>query len=99
VTVRTRKKKNETVLTVSGDLVFQEVPDLLAAYRKLNEAASVEISFAEIGEIDLPGLQLLYAIRSDREETGQMLRFSGDQALERISRMAEFAGLPQLQQE
>jgi ABC-type transporter Mla MlaB component len=99
VTVRTRKKKDETVLTISGDLVFQEVPDLLKAYRKLEDAPSVEIRFAEIGEIDLPGLQLLYAIRSDRDETGRALRFSGDQVLERIARMAEFAGLPQLQQE
>ncbi|MFW5643370.1 MAG: STAS domain-containing protein [Alkalispirochaeta sp.] len=87
------------MLTVSGDLVFQEVQDLLEAYRKLNNPSSIEISLAEIGEIDLPGLQLLYAIRNDRNETGHALRFTGEQALERISRMAEFAGLPQLEQE
>lgn len=97
--IKTRKLKTKTVLNLSGNLTFDHVGTVLAAVQKHTAAEQLEIAFSALGELDVAGLQLLYAVQGDRSGPDRTVTFSGDAALDRLKRMAEFSGLPPLEQE
>jgi ABC-type transporter Mla MlaB component len=98
VKIRTRKLKTKTVLTLTGDLTFDHVGTVLTAVQKHATTAELEIALSELGELDVAGLQLLYAVQGDRAGADRSVTFTGEAALERLQRMAEFAGLPSVEQ-
>lgn len=83
-------------MSLRGDLTLDTVPALLEATRSLPSGDEIEVHFEMLREIDLAGLQFLYALQNDRSESGGTVVFSGSQAMERLGKMADFAGLPQL---
>lgn len=94
--ISSRVETGRTVVSLRGDLTLETVPELLEKARSISRTGEIEVHFESLGEIDLAGLQFLYALRNDRSESGGAVVFSGDQAVERLGRMADFAGLPQL---
>lgn len=97
--IKTRKLKTKTVLDLSGDLTFDHVGTVVTAVKKHAADAKLEVNFTELGELDVAGLQLLYAVQGDRTGDDRSVTFSGEAALDRLNRMVEFTGLPPLVQE
>lgn len=95
----TQVDSDRTVITLAGDLTFDTVAAVLKEVKKADGTLDLELRFDSLGELDLAGLQCLYAIQFDRAEAGKTLLLSGDDAIGRLERMAEFAGLPQLRQD
>lgn len=92
--ITTSRDGGTTRLSISGDLTFETANDVGAALKAVPVTDNVELRFEHLGALDLSGLQLLYAARLQRDEAGHTLTLSGDEAVARIARMAEFAGLP-----
>jgi ABC-type transporter Mla MlaB component len=97
VKIERNLQADTTVLTLSGDLTFETVGPVRSAYLEAADDPTVEINFSDLQNIDLAGLQVLYSIQKDRKGTGKTLEFSGDKGLQRLGRMAEFAGFPPLE--
>ena len=97
--VNIRKSGDITTVAISGDLTFSTVGEFVGRVKKHKNVGAMEIAIEELGELDLAGLQALYALRKTRMNSEKTLRFSGEDALQRIDRMTEFAGLPQLREE
>jgi ABC-type transporter Mla MlaB component len=96
VEISSHVQSGRTVVSLRGDLTLETIPELIEKARSFPRSDEIEIHFESLAEIDLAGLQFLYALRNARSESGGAVVFSGDQAVERLGRMADFAGLPQL---
>ncbi len=94
--IKKDQRPDNTVLKIGGDLTFETIGEFRSAYLDVAGVPNLEIFFSDLQNIDLAGLQILYSIQKDRESTAGGLRFSGEKGLQRLGRMAEFAGIPPL---
>jgi ABC-type transporter Mla MlaB component len=84
------KKSGKKKVRIEGDLTLEEVAEVhrMLLEAKLPEDATVDLS--GVNRFDLPGLQLLYALK------GEKRRFEFGENAPRFGRMARFAGFTPL---
>jgi anti-anti-sigma regulatory factor len=89
VNIETISTEVPTRVRLNGDLAFstiREVHDAVCAARSAVAEEKVVVDLEGVEGIDLTALQWIVACRS-------RVRFTGDQTLARLAKMADFAGI------
>lgn len=94
IEVRIDRKRDPVQVSVSGDLNFSSVGELREEILKVfPRKGTFRLVLAETGELDLPGVQLLYALCRSGDSTGVSIEIDPGEAGQRIEKMLRFAGL------
>lgn len=90
-------RRNPVPVAIRGDLSFATVGDIRPELeRAVSGGKDVEVSLEEVTTFDLPGVQLLFALKASAAQKGVSVTFSGGENEERFRKMLSFAGLPAL---
>lgn len=84
------KKSGKKKLLIDGDLTLEELPEVHRTLLEAKLPADATVDLSGVTRFDLPGLQLLYALK------GEKRRFEFGDNAPRFARMAQFAGFTPL---
>ncbi|TVR68005.1 MAG: STAS domain-containing protein [Spirochaetaceae bacterium] len=88
------RKRDPVRVRVSGDLTFGTVEELREKLLKtMPRKGTFRLVLTDIGEFDLPGVQLLYSLCRSGESGTVTIEIDPGEAAPRIEKMLRFAGL------
>lgn len=90
------RKRSTAEIHASGDLVFEHVREFVDVIHSVVEKKAVLIDLTQIEQVDLAGLQTLYALQKGVSESGYSITISLGENRDRIRRISEYAGLRML---